>query len=84
MSASLGSRLPVAESAIVPLILGSNEAALAASEALERAGFLVTAIRPPTVPTGSARLRFTFSARHTDDQLAGLITEVRRYVRPGR
>jgi 8-amino-7-oxononanoate synthase len=77
-------RLPAAESAIVPLILGSTESALAASEALERAGFLVTAIRPPTVPAGTARLRFTFSARHSDEQLASLIAEVRRHVRPGR
>jgi 8-amino-7-oxononanoate synthase len=81
---TLALRLPQAESAIVPLILGSTESALTASEALERAGFLVTAIRPPTVPAGTARLRFTFSARHSDDQLASLIAEVRRHVRPGR
>ena len=46
---------------------------------LEEAGFLVTAIRPPTVPVGTARLRVTFNAGHTDedvDRLAGLIAEL--------
>src|SRR5262249_35954990 len=66
-------RLPTPASAIVPLIVGEAERALALSAALERAGFLAVAIRPPTVPAGSARLRFTFSAAHTDAQVDGLI-----------
>lgn len=59
-------RLGLAEpvSPIVPVVLGSERAALDASAQLERAGFLVTAIRPPTVPAGTARLRVTFSAAH--------------------
>jgi 8-amino-7-oxononanoate synthase len=61
--------LPTAQSAIVPLVLGEEEKALAASRALEEAGFLVAAIRPPTVPPGTARLRFTFSALHARDQV---------------
>ena len=56
--------LPPAESAIVPVIVGDAQAALAASARLERAGFLVTPIRPPTVPAGTSRLRITFSAGH--------------------
>lgn len=58
--------LPVADSetAIQPLVLGSDAAALAASQALEADGCLVTAIRPPTVPAGTARLRITLSAAH--------------------
>jgi 8-amino-7-oxononanoate synthase len=68
---------PDAVSAIVPLVLGSSEAALGASAALGRAGFLVTAIRPPTVPAGTARLRFTFSAAHTDHDVDALIAAVR-------
>ncbi len=56
--------LPAPESAIVPLILGDPAATLAASARLEAAGFLVTAIRPPTVPRGTSRLRITFSADH--------------------
>lgn len=63
--------LPAAESAIVPIVLGDAERALAASAELERQGFLVTAIRPPTVPLGTARLRFAFSAAHRmEDVLA--------------
>ena len=61
--------LPPAQSAIVPLILGANERALAASRLLEERGYLVTAIRPPTVPENTARLRFAFSALHTEEQI---------------
>lgn len=68
--------LPAAESAIVPLILGDEEKALAASVALEKAGFLVSAIRPPTVPKGTARLRFTFSALHEEQDVVRLIAAV--------
>jgi 8-amino-7-oxononanoate synthase len=66
-----------AESPIVPLVVGTPERALAASRALEERGFLVTAIRPPTVPQGTSRLRFTFSATHTDDDVDRLIASVR-------
>lgn len=68
--------LPEAESPIVPVILGDADATLSASSFLEEQGFLVTAIRPPTVPMGTARLRFTFSAAHKDadiDRLADLV-----------
>jgi 8-amino-7-oxononanoate synthase len=64
--------LPPAQSPIVPLILGTPEAALEASAALAEAGFLVTAIRPPTVPTGTARLRFAFSTLHPDAAIDSL------------
>jgi len=56
--------LPPAQSAIVPLVLGSSERALQVSSQLEEKGYLVVAIRPPTVPDGTARLRCTFSAAH--------------------
>jgi 8-amino-7-oxononanoate synthase len=68
--------LPEAQSAIVPVIVGEAEAALAASEMLEAEGFLVVAIRPPTVPPGTARLRFAFTALHPDveiERLAGIV-----------
>lgn len=68
--------LPDAQSPIVPLIIGDAVRALALSTMLEEAGFLVTAIRPPTVPDGTARLRFTFSAAHQDadiDRLASTL-----------
>ncbi len=58
-----------AESAIVPVILEESEKALKASEFLASHGFYVAAIRPPTVPENSARLRFAFSALHTREQI---------------
>jgi 8-amino-7-oxononanoate synthase len=70
--------LPEAQSPIVPLVLGSAEAALAASRMLEDEGFLVVAIRPPTVPAGSARLRFAFCAQHRDADVARLADVVAR------
>ena len=69
--------LPEAQSAVAPLVLGDEERALTASAALEERGFLVTAIRPPTVPPGTSRLRFTFSAAHSEDDVAKLVAAVR-------
>ncbi len=69
--------LPTAESPIVPLIVGDARRALDASDSLARRGFLVTAIRPPTVPEGTARLRFTFTAGHADRDIEGLAAAVR-------
>jgi 8-amino-7-oxononanoate synthase len=69
--------LPPAASAIVSLVMGSASRALAASGALRDAGFLVAAIRPPTVPPGTSRLRVTFSAAHTAEQVAELAAAVR-------
>lgn len=67
--------LPVADSptAIQPLIVGDEGRALALSAALQAQGFLIGAIRPPTVPVGTARLRITLSAAHTTDQLDALL-----------
>lgn len=58
-------RLLPSSTAIQPLLIGSNGAALAAASALDRAGLWVPAIRPPTVPSGTARLRIALSAAHT-------------------
>ena len=69
--------LPRPESQIVPIIVGSEAAALEAAAALAEAGFLVTAIRPPTVPPGTARLRFTFTAGHAVAQVTALADAVR-------
>ena len=73
--------LPLAQSPIVPLILGSEEAALSAAQKLEQAGFLVSAIRPPTVPENSARLRFSFSAMHEKRDVSDLINSVKEIFR---
>jgi 8-amino-7-oxononanoate synthase len=69
--------LPEATSAIVPLMVGDPDKALAASKRLEDEGFLVIAIRPPTVPAGTARLRFTFCAAHPDAEIERLARTVR-------
>ena len=54
-------------SPIIPVVLGSEERAVKASAALLAQGLWVPAIRPPTVPVGTSRLRVTLSAAHTDD-----------------
>lgn len=72
--------LPEAQSPIVPLILGDARAALQASRLLEAEGFLVVAIRPPTVPEGTARLRFAFTAQHPDAEIKRLADIVRHRV----
>jgi 8-amino-7-oxononanoate synthase len=72
--------LPEATSPIVPVVVGDAEAALKASAILEAEGFLVIAIRPPTVPVGTARLRFTFSAGHPDAEIERLAAVVRQRI----
>lgn len=62
---------------IQPVILGSNANALAAAKLLDEAGYWIPAIRPPTVPAGSARLRITFSANHHADDLRALIQKLK-------
>ncbi len=67
--------IPLADSdtPIQPVILGDSRAALAASRRLREAGFLVAAIRPPTVPKGEARLRITLGAGHRETQVDALV-----------
>ncbi|MBV8322346.1 MAG: 8-amino-7-oxononanoate synthase [Hyphomicrobiales bacterium] len=75
-----GAGLPEPASPIVPVLLGEAEVALKASRLLEDNGFLVVAIRPPTVPEGTARLRLTFTAQHPDDEIERLAEVVRTRV----
>ena len=63
---------------IQPVILGSNASALMAAKLLDEAGYWIPAIRPPTVAPGSARLRITFSANHSADDLRKLITTLKK------
>lgn len=70
----LGLPLMDSPTPIQPVLLGSSTAVLGAAEALREAGFLVGAIRPPTVPAGTARLRITFTAAHTEAQIDRLLT----------
>lgn len=59
---------------IQPMVLGSAEEALSASAKLAAAGFRVTAIRPPTVPQGTSRLRITLSAAHSESDIDRLLS----------
>ena len=74
--------LPQAESAIVPIILHTPEKALMASQSLGEKGFLVTAIRPPSVPRGTARLRCTFSATHSKEDVLEFASAIRPLLKP--
>ncbi|HEB92042.1 MAG TPA: 8-amino-7-oxononanoate synthase [Gammaproteobacteria bacterium] len=69
----LGLALMASETPVQPIVVGETARAVAVSEALLRRGMLVTAIRPPTVPDGSARLRVTLSAAHSEAQVDRLL-----------
>ena len=69
----LGLRLGESSTPIQPLLVGDSRAAVELSQALREEGVLVTAIRPPTVAQGTARLRITFSAAHTEEQVDRLL-----------
>lgn len=69
----LGLTPGVSETAIQPLIIGDNGQALAMSARLREQGLWITAIRPPTVPAGTARLRITLTAAHSREDVAVLI-----------
>jgi 8-amino-7-oxononanoate synthase len=64
-----GFNVGASRSQIVPVIIGDNADALNLATAMRENGMLVTAIRPPTVPAGTARLRFSVTLAHTDDDL---------------
>ena len=73
--------IPTPQSPIVPVIFGDNDTVIAVSEKLANEGFLVSAIRPPTVPDNTARLRIAFNASHKTadiDRLADLICAAKK------
>ena len=76
--------LPDAQSPIVPIVIGDAKAALdpLVADLLEEAGFLVVAIRPPTVPAGTARLRVAFTALHPDAEIERLADAIRPHISP--
>ena len=74
----LGLPLMDSPTPIQPIIAGDTRSALAWSQQLESEGILVSAIRPPTVPEGSARLRITLSAAHSDQQFDKLLNALSR------
>jgi 8-amino-7-oxononanoate synthase len=76
-----GLSLASSDTAIQPLIVGGNADALAASAQLRERGMVVTAIRPPTVPDGTARLRISLSAAHQEGDVAQLVAALRELPR---
>ena len=84
--AALDIRLMSSETPIQPLLVGSASKAVAMSNTLAKQGILVTAIRPPTVPVNTARLRFSFSAAHTKghiDRLLEALAQIKQDTVPG-
>ena len=73
-----GLQLMASESPIQPVLCGSDSTAMALSTALESAGYLIPAIRPPTVPEGKARLRVTLSALHSPQEVDALVDVLAR------
>jgi 7-keto-8-aminopelargonate synthetase-like enzyme len=70
---ALGYDIPRGAGPILPVVIGENDEALRMSEKLLEEGILIVAIRPPTVPKGTARLRLSVSAAHTDDDIKKLL-----------
>jgi 7-keto-8-aminopelargonate synthetase-like enzyme len=70
---SIDRLVPGHPSPVLPVVIGDEVDAVAAASALFERGLLVPAIRPPTVPSGSSRLRVALSAAHTDEQIDALV-----------
>ncbi len=79
---SLELNLPISKSlsAIQPIIIGSNERAIVASKKLFNKGFYVSAIRPPTVPNNTARLRITICAEHSKNEIEQLLVSTKDVI----
>lgn len=75
-AAQLGLPLMASASAIQPLMVGDASSAMAMSQKLREQGLLIGAIRPPTVPAGTSRLRITLSAAHSEQQVDRLLEEL--------
>jgi 8-amino-7-oxononanoate synthase len=76
-------RIGGGESPIVPVVLGNEQEALRVSQRLLVDGFLVPAVRPPTVPRATSRLRVTLSCEHSDEDVERLIAALRRATGSG-
>ena len=72
-----GHQFPQGDSAIIPLVFGSEERALEAADRLRERDILAIAIRPPTVARGTSRLRITLSCEHSDEEIAALLDGLR-------
>lgn len=78
----IGLPLAPSQTPIQPLLVGDPAETVRLSQALLADGILIAAIRPPTVPTGTARLRITFTAAHEEDDLDRLLEALQRHYRP--
>lgn len=76
----MGLELMPSQTPIQPIVVGDEAKALAWSEQLKKSGILVKAIRPPTVPEGTSRLRITFSAAHSFEDLEKLLSELEQFA----
>lgn len=70
----------ISTSHIVPIMIGENKEAIRIAIELQRQGFYILPIRPPAVPEGTARLRISLSAEHTQEQIARLITQLKQLI----
>lgn len=82
LALAAGITLAASETPIQPILLGSAQEAMRASNALLERGFFVAAIRPPTVPADTSRLRVTFSASHRDTDVENLVAALADVVSP--
>ena len=65
---------------IIPVIIGDSQKAVGVSNRLFEAGYFISAIRPPTVPPGTARLRISVQSAHTQNQLEGLCETLKSII----
>jgi 8-amino-7-oxononanoate synthase len=73
-----GFSVPAGDSPVVPLVFGDPAVTLRHAEALRSAGFIVSAIRPPTVPEGTARIRISLRRGLRDEHLAAFVSALER------
>lgn len=81
--AGAGMNIPAGDSPIIPVVLGGERRAMEAAVRLQRAGILIVAVRPPTVPRGTSRLRVTLSCEHSDEEVHRLIESLRAVAAEG-
>jgi 8-amino-7-oxononanoate synthase len=72
--------VPEGVTPIIPILIGGTAAAVQASALLEQEGFWIPAIRPPTVPDGTARLRVSVTAEHTCEQIERVVEALARVL----
>ena len=82
LASAAGIRLGRSETPIQPILRGSANSSMRASNALLERGYFVAAIRPPTVPADTSRLRITFSAAHSDEDVEGLVAALAAALEP--